>query len=338
MIRLGILSFAHLHAHSYAANIGALAGCELVAIYDDDSERGRTAAKQYGTDFVSSLEHLFHHNLDGIIICSENTNHREHVEAAAGEVGYILCEKPLATTLEDAQAMLTVCKQTNTHLQLAFPVRFSPPIERLAQVVRTDGLGDLLAATCTNHGQMPPGWFRDVTLSGGGAVMDHTVHIIDALRWMTGAEVSEVYATIRERLMHPDVAIDDAGLLSLVMEGGVLSRPLYVSLDASWSRPKSYPTWGDVTIELVGSEDTLWVDAFAQHATIHNNQAGAQQAYWGSNMDGRLIADFCEAIRQQRPPSVTGEDGLKALEVALAAYRSAREHTLIALQHRTSQH
>ena len=227
--------------------------------------------------------------------------------------------------------MLQVCKQTNTHLQLAFPVRFSPPVERLAQVVRAGGLGDLLAATCTNHGKMPAGWFRDVSLAGGGAVMDHTVHVVDALRWMTGAEVREVYATIQKQLMHPDVPIDDAGLLSLVMEGGVLTRPLHVSLDASWSRPESYPTWGDVTIEMVGSEGTLWVDAFKQHATVTSNHAGTKQAYWGSNMDGRLVADFCDAINQKRPPSITGEDGVKALEVALAAYRSAQAHTFISI-------
>ena len=274
---------------------------------------------------------FFSHALDGVIICSENIKHREHVEAAAGEVGYILCEKPIATTLEDASAMLDVCARTKTHLQLAFPVRFSPPVERLAQVVRAGGLGELYAATCTNHGQMPAGWFQDAALAGGGAVMDHTVHIIDALRWMTGAEVSEVYATIREQLMHPDVAIDDAGLLSLVMEGGLLTRPLHVSLDASWSRPASYPTWGDVTIEMIGSQGTLWVDAFKQHATIHSNQAGAKQAYWGSDIDRRLITDFCEAISQQRPPSITGEDGLKALEVALTAYRAAKQHTVIRL-------
>ena len=131
--------------------------------------------------------------------------------------------------------------------------------------------------------------------------------------------------------MHPDVPIDDAGLLSLVMEGGVLTRPLHVSLDASWSRPESYPTWGDVTIEMVGSEGTLWVDAFKQHATVTSNHAGTKQAYWGSDMDGRLVADFCDAINQKRPPSITGEDGVKALEVALAAYRSAQAHTFISI-------
>jgi len=331
VIRLGILSFAHMHAHSYAANINALPQCELVAIYDDDAARGHQAATQYETTLASNLEHLFHHNLDGVIICSENVNHRPHVEAAAGEVAYILCEKPIATTLEDAHAMLSVCEQTNTHLQLAFPVRFSPPVERLAQVVRAGSLGEVFAATCTNHGQMPPGWFRDVSLAGGGAVMDHTVHIVDALRWMTGAEVSEVYATIQQQLMHPDVAIDDAGLLSLVLEGGLLTRPLHVSLDASWSRPENYPTWGDVTIEMVGSEGTLWVDAFKQHATIYHNTRRPKQAYWGSDIDGRLMADFCDAIAQKKPPSITGEDGVKALEVALAAYRSARAHKLISI-------
>jgi predicted dehydrogenase len=73
----------------------------------------------------------------------------------------------------------------------------------------------------------------------------------------------------------------------------------------------------------------LWVDAFKQHATIYRDNASnsAQQAYWGSDIDRRLIADFCEAISQQRPPSISGEDGLKALEVALTAYRSAQTGT-----------
>ncbi|MEM7734713.1 MAG: Gfo/Idh/MocA family oxidoreductase [Deinococcota bacterium] len=324
-LRLGILSFAHMHAYSYAASILALPNCELVAIYDDDEARGQASAEQYQTTYADDLESFLANNLDGVIICSENAYHRKHVEAAAGKVNYILCEKPLATTLEDGRAMLEQCRTTNTHLQLAFPVRFAPPVERLRSAVQAGNLGTLYCATCTNHGKMPGGWFCDTSLAGGGAVMDHTVHVVDALRWITEAEVTEVYADIRSSLMHPKVNIDDAGLLSFTMTGGLLTRPLMVSLDASWSRPEAYPTWGNVTLELVGSNGTLWVDAFKQYATVHSNTLSTpEQHYWGSNIDRRLIADFCEAIRTQRTPSITGEDGLKALEVALAAYESAQ--------------
>ncbi len=324
-LRLGILSFAHMHAHSYAASILALPDCELVAVYDDDTTRAQAAATRYTTTYKDDLEAFLTTNLDGVIICSENAHHRKHVEAAAGKVGYILCEKPLATTLEDGQAMLERCRTTNTHLQLAFPVRFAPPVERLRNAVQAGNLGTLYCATCTNHGKMPGGWFCDANLAGGGAVMDHTVHVVDALRWITGAEVTEVYADIRHSLMHPNVQIDDAGLLSFTMTGGLLTRPLMVSLDASWSRPEAYPTWGDVTLELVGSNGTLWVDAFKQHATVYSNSLSTpEQHYWGSNIDRRLMADFCNAIATQRAPTITGQDGLKALEVALAAYTSAQ--------------
>jgi predicted dehydrogenase len=150
-------------------------------------------------------------------------------------------------------------------------------------------------------------------------VIDHTVHVIDLLRWFWQTEVVELYAEIGAGLLHPDKEIDDVGLLSFQLENGV-----YGTLDTSWSRPPSYPTWGDVKIEVVGERGTVTVDALRQALSVSSEQWGKTRwVPWGSDMDQALIADFVEMVRTGRCPSISGEDGLKALEVALAAYHSA---------------
>lgn len=326
-IRLGFFSFAHMHAVSYARSALAMPGVEIVGIYDDNPARGEEWAEKLQTRFFAAADDLLAEGLDGAVICAENLNHRPLVEACAGRVGAILCEKPIATTIADAQAMIDTCEKSGTKLQIAFPVRFSQPIRHLKNQLDAGTLGEIYSAKCTNHGSMPGGWFTDQRLAGGGAVIDHTVHVIDVLRWLWGAEVTEVYAEIGESLLHPGLGIDDAGLLSFRMSNGV-----YGTLDTSWSRPKSYPTWGDVKIEVLGEKGLVRVDAFNQHVAVSSDKTGKTHWNgWGSNIDAGLMADFVGMIREDRQPSITGYDGLKALEVALAAYESARTGSPISL-------
>lgn len=327
MTRIGILSVAHLHAASYAACLRALPGVELVGIADDDAARGRAFAEQHGTRFFDANQALLDADLDGVIICSANLHHRPLVELAARHTRNILCEKPIATTLDDARAMIDACANAGARLQIAFPVRFAPPVMQLRALIQDSSLGQVYGIKATNHGQMPGGWFVDRALAGGGAVIDHTVHVIDLLRWFFGAEVSEVYAEIGERLLHEDVAIDDVGMLSFALSNGA-----YGTLDTSWSRPAAFPTWGDVTIELVAEHGCVQLDAFKQQLAVYSNQATrAEWVGWGSNMDMGLIRDFVGMIVEGREPSITGQDGLKALEVALAAYQSSRSGEVVRL-------
>jgi predicted dehydrogenase len=298
-----------------------------VGIYDDDTARGQRAADQHGVPLFVSTQALLHQGLDGVVICAENARHRAFVEEAAPLTRHILCEKPIATTLADAQAMIDVCARHGTKLQTAFPVRFSPAIQWLKTQIDKGELGQVFAVQTTNHSSMPGGWFADKQLAGGGAVMDHTVHVIDLLRWFWQTEVSEVYAEVGENLLYPGLDIDDVGLLSFRLANGI-----YGTLDTSWSRPRSYPTWGDVKIEVTAEKGVVLVDAFRQHLTVASNQVGKTQWHgWGSNMDQGLINDFIALTRSHREPSISGLDGLRALEVALAAYQSARTGQPVAL-------
>ena len=81
------------------------------------------------------------------------------VELAAGKVHYILCEKPIATTVDDAEAMIELCRERGSKLQIAFPVRFHPVFAQLKQMLDRGELGRILSVECTNHGSMPGGWF-----------------------------------------------------------------------------------------------------------------------------------------------------------------------------------
>ena len=319
MAKIGIMSFAHMHANGYAACLNELPEAELVSVWDDNAKRGREAAKRYGANFVGDRDRFLELDLDGVIVASENVKHRAMVEAAAAAGKWVLCEKPLATTVADAKAIIAACKKAKTGLGTAFPCRFSPPLIEVVNLVQSGEYGALYAASCTNHGQCPGGWFAREELSGGGAIMDHTVHVADLLRWMTGREFKWVYCE-NGMLVHDNLGTDDVGSLHMEMDGG-----LQVSHVASWTRCRSFPTWGDVTLEIVAEKGVIAVDAFNQKLDIHNDDAmRAEWAYWGGNPDLGLMKDFVSSCDERRAPTVTGLDGLRAVEVTVAAYESAK--------------
>ena len=320
-MRLGLLSFAHVHAEAYAHNLGTMPGIEFVGVADEDRARGGYYAHLYNAPLYPSYDSLLAEQPDGVVVCSENAKHRHLVELAAQAGVHALCEKPLATTLADAQAMLDACAQAGVILMTAFPMRFSAPLLEIKGLLERGGIGKVLACSGANQGQLPKryrDWFVDKRLAGGGAVMDHVVHLADILRWYLGSEVVEVYAQLN-RIMHRDaVDVETGGLLMLTFADGT-----FASIDCSWSRPFNYPTWGGLTFDLIGQTGVVNVDAFRQNMVLYSNlNEHPSWLAWQSDPDRAMIADFVAAIRDQRAPGVTGEDGYKALEVALAAYRS----------------
>ncbi|MBI3008092.1 MAG: Gfo/Idh/MocA family oxidoreductase [Candidatus Omnitrophica bacterium] len=319
MVKLGIMSFAHMHAYGYAECMSRLDGAILAGIADDNTARGRKMARKFHVKFFSSYKALLDEDIDGVIITSENSRHREMVGMAASCKRHILCEKPLAASIKDAQAMIDICRENSVKLQTAFPCRFATPAIRARAIINEGRLGKVLAINGTNRGKMPGGWFIDKKKSGGGAVMDHTVHVVDLMRWFLKQEVTEVYAEVDTRFHN--IKTDDCGILTMEFGDGT-----FATLDPSWSRPaKSFPAWGDVTMEIVGTEGVLSLDIFNQKFSLFSEKEGKENwVNWGDNMDNGLVEDFVHMIEEEREPSITGYDGLKATEVAVAAYQSAK--------------
>lgn len=330
-LRVGIMSFAHLHAEGYIGNLRSMPDIEYIGFADHDAERLEKYGKQFNSKTYPSYETLLAEKPDAVIICSENNKHRELVELAASAGVHILCEKPIATSVSDATAMIEACKEANVKLMIAQPMRFSAIAQQLKASLLNNDAGTVFCANATNQGENPDyhrAWFSDKELAGGGAVMDHTVHVVDLLRWYMQSEPIEVYAEI-DNLFDKEARlnVDTAGLLMITFDNGV-----FVTLDTSWSRPSFYPTWGNVKIDLVAQKGVIRTDYFNQSLTVYEGQEQKPLwHYWGSDPNQGMIDEFFACVREDRSPLITGEDGLMALKVVLAAYESGKNHEVVSI-------
>ncbi|HEX2864994.1 MAG TPA: Gfo/Idh/MocA family oxidoreductase [Deinococcales bacterium] len=328
MTRVGILSLAHLHAESYLPILQGMASVEVAGISDEDSARGRDLAARSGARLFPSHEALLAEGLDAAIVCSENARHRELVELAAAAGCHVLCEKQIEASLEDAEAMRAACERAGVSFMTAFPMRFDPSVAAARANLLAGHYGPLRAVNGINHSEIPVAhraWFGDAALAGGGAVMDHTPHLVDLLRWTLGAEVTKVFAEVFDPL---GAGVDTAGLASITFSDGTVA-----ALDCSWSRPTTYPRWGHLKMEWLTERGLVAVDAFADHLDVYAKGASrpAEWVGYGGNADEAMLAEFISAAREARPPSVTWNDGYQALRVALACYESARTGRVVDL-------
>lgn len=324
-MKVGFISFAHHHAYSYADSLQKIEAVNIAGVYDPNEARGLAAATTYHCEYYHNLEEMLQTDIEAVIICSENCYHKEEVIAAANHGKDILCEKPIATTVADAKEMIAVCQEKEVILQIAFPVRFCQPIVEAKKQLDAGVIGQLQSIRTTNRGQNPMEWFVQPELSGGGAVLDHTVHMVDIVRWFTGLEVTSVYA--ESDTFFEETPVEDSGILNLTLSDGTI-----MTHDCSWSRCDNFPTWGDVTIELFGSKGTLKVDALEDHlVNFQDSGKAANHLFFGENMDFGLMEDFVNCVREQKAPFITGLDGLKAMEVSLAAYESINQNKIMTL-------
>ncbi|MDR6550095.1 Gfo/Idh/MocA family oxidoreductase [Paenibacillus qinlingensis] len=325
-LRVGMISFAHGHAFSYFNHLAQSPEVSIIGIAEEDRNRVAAIVEQHSIPYYANYQDLLAQDIDAVIICSENVHHAKLVFAAAQAKKHVLCEKPLGTTMEEMEAMIAACKENGVQLMTAFPCRYLAAVVRAKEAIDRGDIGDIVAIKGTNHGGNPGGWFINKDLSGGGAVLDHTVHVMDLMNWFLQSKVKEVYA-YGATLFREELEVEDAGMVHVKFENGV-----FAVLDTSWSRPKSFPTWGDVTMEIVGTKGVISVDGFAQKNDLYRNSLGkGVYSFWGDDMDAYMMRDFVKALLHNEQVPVTGEDGLKATEVALLAYESIKRGQPVAL-------
>ncbi|MHB1684482.1 MAG: Gfo/Idh/MocA family protein [Bacilli bacterium] len=328
MIKIALLSAAHMHVYGYAEALKKIPDVHVLGIYDDQVERAEAFAKRTGLAKVDKVEDLLQ-EADAVIICAENANHLRYVELAVSYGKPILCEKPLAAVLKHGKRILQITSDACVPLYMSLPVRFSTSIQKLKSTVQSGSIGRIVAMTGTNHGSVPGGWFEDVALSGGGAVADHIPHVVDVMRLVNGSEVVEVYAEIAAGNFAK--TIDDSAILTMTWADGTFS-----TLDPSWSRISGmYPEWGDFTLEVVGTQGVAYVDISAQKIDRFGSDSPNHRFLtYGDNMDFYMVEEFISCVREKRLSDwlATGEDGLHALAVTAAAYQSAKTGKPVAIK------
>ena len=326
-LNVAIVGCAHQpHAWSYARALTSTPSARLVAVFDEDPALARSVADDFAAPVTGDLDALLASGeLDAVVVCSPTAQHRRHVEAAASAGCHVFSEKPIATTVDDAQAMITACRDAGVQLHVAFVIRFLPHVRSIKKAIDSGSLGEVVGIRAGNRGRPPlpphyPAWITQAHESGGGALIDHSVHLTDVVRHLTGREVTSVAAETGALLW--GAGVEDCALLSLVLDNGAVA-----GLDPSWSVPANNPWDYDFFLRLVGTGGSADLDDLAESVQVVSGRTagGLRLAGFAEDPDAEMIETFCASVRQGRliSPCASGEDGLRALEVALAGYASA---------------
>lgn len=323
-VKIGFLGVTHMHSWGYAPAFANNSRSELVGVWEPDEKHRAMFVKDFKTQAFENAEDLLA-LVDAVVITSDNKSHAELGKLAASHGKHILCEKPLVTTEEEGKLLLDAVAKSGVKLMTAFPCRYSPAFARLKERVASGDIGAIKAICSTNRGRCPFSWFVEKDKSGGGAMIDHTVHVTDLLRVLLDDEVVRVQAQIGNNMYGKD--FDDTAMLTLEFSKGV-----FATLDSSWSRHQSYKTWGDVTMNVVGENGLLELDMFNQQLDyFHEGPISHTVAGYGSGLDDGLVEDFLNCILNDTEPAITGHDGLQAARVAMAGYKSAATKEVVRL-------
>lgn len=320
-LKVGVIGTRHVHADGFARAAADL-GASIVGAWEPDSDARNTWERSPLLERDEVLERA-----DAVFVAGTNAERVDGVIAALEAGVPVLSEKPVAASHADLERLIaaTTSAGSDARYMTALPVRFAGALQRARTAIEAGAIGTPLAGRGTNHGQFPGGWFGQMSEAGGGAVMDHTVHVSDALCWLLDDRIVEVYAEATRRL-HDDIDVDDCGVLTFGFESG-----LFASLDASWSRPVSFPTWGDVWIELVGTDGRLVIDPMVRHLDIYDDRAGKlrHEPYPDEDMGHTMMTAFLTYARDGGDSPVPLAQGVHASDVIFAAYDSIKSGQVV---------
>jgi predicted dehydrogenase len=325
--KIAVLSFAHSHAESYVCHLSKRDDVDLLTSDPDGAEapdsasRGAAFAAGHRVPYVETYEEAIAWGPDAVVICAENARHLDLIALAASAGAHILCEKPLATTEADAKSALLAAELAGVNLMIAFPVRFSPAYRELKQRVVAGQVGEVLSVLGTNNGWMPTDrpWFTDPELAGGGALVDHVVHCADLMADLLQVPPETVRA-VSNRILHADrqVRVETGGMVSITYRGGVIA-----TIDCSWSQPATAPTWGGLTLQVVGTKGSIKIAPFAPHVGGFDGN-GAVWLPYGTDLDALMLDSFLSSVRTGTAAEPGGRSGLRTVQIVNAAQESDR--------------
>ncbi|HUF33392.1 MAG TPA: Gfo/Idh/MocA family oxidoreductase [Acidimicrobiales bacterium] len=342
MIEIGIIGcgfIGTIHSRAIKGVVGAgLVDASVVATCDVDLERARASARPHGAALATTDPHELLDAVDAVWICTPTSSHRGLVEAAAAAGVALLCEKPLATSLEDAEAMAAAVAAAGIPAQVGLVLRTAPAYQAVVDLVRSGSLGRPMAVVFRDdqflpvRGHYASTWRGEVSIAGGGTLLEHSIHDVDVLSWLLG-EVTSVSARTAAFAALP--GIEDVAVVTLTYASGavatlasvwhqVLTRPSTRSLEVicedgivavtdEYTGPLTVTT--DAGIEERACPYPDWVDGLGMRGELGAAAAGyAPQA-----------RAFLDALAAGRPPAPGLGVAVAAHRIAAAAYRSAAD-------------
>ena len=332
MLKVGIIGCGKIaqvrHAPEYLEN----PNCSLEAFYDVDFERARRFAEEFGGKAYASMEELLAADLDAVSICTANIYHAQGTVAALKAGKHVLCEKPMAMNMQDADEIIRRSKEKNVKVSACHQNRFNIAVQELRKALEAGRFGRL------SHGSIHVRWnrnrdyydqapWRGKWATDGGALMNQCIHGIDLLRWMMGNEIEEVYGQTR-RQFHGYLEAEDVGMAVIKFKNGAIATVEGTTNVYPQNLEETLYVFGEKGTVKLGGKSTNNIDVweFADQADGDTRNKGLEEAT--SNVYGNghtsLFADMIDAIQNDREPYVDAQAGRNALELVLAIYKSQK--------------
>lgn len=320
-MRVGIVGAGSM---GIAHSVGwATTDAQVVGIVANRDGSADALANQYGYKIYRRFEDLVS-DVDIVDICTPTDLHYDMVTQAAGAGKHIICEKPIALTTEHGRAIIEACQGANVRLFIAHVVRFFSAYRVAQETVASGQIGNPGVIRLTRVAYQPrkavDNWFTDEKRSGG-MVTDMLIHDYDYARWV-GGEVKRVFAK-SARALRPD-APGDYALITLRFESGAIGH-----IEGGWVYPTGFFR---TSLDIAGTKGLIeWSSDNSNPLHVHlaaAPTAAAADVPSTSSIDENpyaiQIQHFYDAVLNDKPFAVTAEDGLAALEIALAVRESLK--------------
>jgi myo-inositol 2-dehydrogenase / D-chiro-inositol 1-dehydrogenase len=329
-VRLGLIGLGRIGAF-HAQTLAGLPAVESLVVTDAVPALTAEVAGRVGAEPVASLAALLAAGVDGVLVAAATDAHPEILLAAVDAGLPVFCEKPVARTVGDAVAVAERVRDRGVPVQIGYPRRFDAAFAAARAAVASGELGWLHTVRSTTLDPAPPP--ATYLASSGGIFRDCTVHDIDTVRWVTGREVVEVYATGSPR---GDAFVAEAG--------DVATAALVLTLDdatlALVSNSRYNPRGYDVRLEVHGSADSV-AAGLDDGLPLRSLEPGARfpagppHRFFMDRLAAAFraeLAAFTEVVAGTRPSPCTLADALEVAWVAEAATRSLHEHRPVRME------
>ncbi len=254
------------------------------------------------------------------------------MQEAAARGKHVLCDKPIALTLKEADEIIRIAQETRIKLMVPFNPRFQLPVIKMKETLDSGQAGDLVSIFAIKYGKLPSkipdpadySWLMDPKQAGGGGFLDIGIHAVDAMRWLAGSEAKRVYAHV-STVINEGLPLDDHGIMTVEFENGVIG-----ALSAGWANPDGYPAWLDVRFEVLTTKTAFLIDSPYHDYSCYDSIRTTKQSWWRRDVQA-LVDEFVNAIAQDRVPAISDVDARQALAIILAAYQSSIKGEAITL-------
>jgi predicted dehydrogenase len=327
-IKVAVLGCGSIAKHRHIPEFAGNPNVELVAFCDIVIERAKAYAEKYGgRAYADYRELLAAEKPDAVSVCLPNHLHAPATIAAAEAGAHVLVEKPMAGNREEAEAMIEAARKNGVWLMVAHNQRLMPPHVKAKEILDSGILGRVLSFRTSFGHPGPEGWsvdgrnswFFDKPRAIMGAMGDLGVHKSDLIRWLLGDEVAEVSAFI-STLHKESTEVDDNAICILRMRSGAIG-----TLVASWTyyrgEDNSTVLWCENGVMKIGTDPKDQVIVELKNGETQRYSVGEIATNEKQTVSG-IIDEFVNCIVTNTPPRISGEEGLKSLNVILAAFES----------------